>query len=190
MTIKKNKHKLIWIIVIILLLASACLVIAWQRKFFPFGETSVQPANQQNDEQSEAEREAETPLTKNPSQNSNEESGRETEKDLPTQYEGDNPNSSNSLTGAITYKSTSNEQLVLRTVINQSLSSGTCNLKLTHVESGRVITEQANITPNPSSSTCEGFDIPLSGLASGAWQIEIQISSNEKTGVLTDSIEL
>ena len=113
---------------------------------------------------------------------------RETEKDIQPDYEGSNPNTSASLTGAINYKSVSGGNLVIRTTINQLLTSGTCTLTLTN--GSKTVTRSTNIAQNPSSSTCQGFDVPTSELGSGTWSISIAIASGDKTGTLSDNVSL
>ena len=71
---------------------------------------------------------------------------------------------------------------MIRTTINQSLSSGTCNLSISN--GSKTVTRSGQITPNPSSSTCEGFDIPTSELGSGNWTITIKVTSGDRSGEL------
>lgn len=113
---------------------------------------------------------------------------REKEKDNPTQFEGSSPNTNNTITGVINYKAVADGALTLRTTIEQSLTSGTCTLTLT--SNGRTVTKTANIAPNPSSSTCEGFSVPVSELGSGSWNIEITITSGDRTGAFKDSVTI
>lgn len=109
------------------------------------------------------------------------------DKTQPT-YEGDNANSSSALTGVISYKSVVDTNLVIRTTIDQMISSGTCSLTLSNGQ--KTVTRTSDVMLNPSSSTCEGFDIPTSELGSGTWSIEIDISGGNKTGTLTGSVSL
>ena len=109
-------------------------------------------------------------------------------KDTPKQYEGDSPNTSNSLTGVINYKSVIDGNLTLRITIDQTISSGTCTLKL--ISSGRTITKNAAVVQNPSSSTCEGFSVPVSELSGGQWSIEITVTSGDRTGTFKDKVTI
>lgn len=103
-------------------------------------------------------------------------------------YEGENANTSTSLTGVISYKSVVDTNLVIRTTIDQMISSGTCSLTLSNGQ--KTVTRASDIMLNPSSSTCEGFDIPTSELGGGTWSIEIDISGGNKTGTLTGNVSL
>ena len=108
----------------------------------------------------------------------------EEEKDTPLRYEGDNPSSSDSLSGAITYSAVSGDVLIIRTTIDQ-LASGSCTATLAN--GGKVVTRTSTLAQNPSSSTCEGFDIPVSELGSGNWNIEITVqdATNRNTTLTT-----
>lgn len=107
----------------------------------------------------------------------------------PAQYEGENPNNSETLTGAITYAGASpeNDKLTIRINIDQYLGSGSCKLVLTS-EDGQIITEQADIIASASTSTCKGFDIAFPG--SGTWQISIELNSGDKTGTIVGEVKL
>lgn len=109
-------------------------------------------------------------------------------KDTPKQYEGDLPNSKSSITGVINYKSVIDGVLQIRVTIDQSISSGTCTLKLSRVSSDMVVTRQANTVSNPSSSTCEGFSVPVSELGQGEWDISVNVEGDSKTGVIKDTV--
>lgn len=104
------------------------------------------------------------------------------------QNEGSDPNSSESLTGSLTSAAQSGDNLIIRVNIDQYLSSGTCVLKLE--SSGKVVEKSAPIFPTASTSSCEGFDVPVSELGSGKWDIIITLSSGEKTGEIKGEVNL
>ena len=104
------------------------------------------------------------------------------------QNEGEDPNSSTSITGSLTSTNKSGDKLILRANIDQYLSSGTCSLKLEN--SGNVVEKTADIFPTASTSSCNGFDIPLSELSSGTWSIIISLSSGDKVGEIKGEINL
>lgn len=124
----------------------------------------------------------------NSTDNGTDTAGHESTKEIQPPYEGENVNNSQSLTGVINYKSVVDGSLVIRTTINQMLGSGTCSLTLTSGQ--KTVTRTSNITQNPSSSTCEGFNIPTSELGSGDWKIEIQVVSDGRAGTLNDNVNL
>ena len=109
----------------------------------------------------------------------------EDDQKTPIQNDGDDPNTKDSLT----MSEVTGEILHIRLNIDQYLSSGTCNLTLTS-SYGTTFTDNANIVPSPSTSTCEGFDIATSDLASGTWAINIDLESGGKTGTITGEVNL
>ena len=106
----------------------------------------------------------------------------------PIQYEGENPNNLGELTGIISYSDVINNSLAIRITIDQFLNDGICELTLN--SGSQNIVKTSNIVANPSSSSCEGFDIPLTELSSGHWNIKVTFSSNNKTGEATGEIDL
>lgn len=96
--------------------------------------------------------------------------------------------SSRSLSGSISYQAVVDGQLILRTTMDQMLTSGTCTLVLKKAD--RTVTKTSQIIPNPSSSSCAGFSVPLTELGAGKWLIDIRVSSGERTGTMTSSITL
>lgn len=126
----------------------------------------------------------------NPSQASSNGSSSNNSK-TPSQYE--NPNSHDSITsitGVINYQSVLNNQLAIRLTIDQSITSGTCALTLTHQAGSATVSRTAPIIINPSSSTCEGFDIPLSELRSGSWDILIKLTGDNKSGEIKGQVTI
>lgn len=147
-----------------------------------------QPENSQSatdSKKSEAKEDIPNPHSEstNPDQLSKDE-----EKKVP-QYEGEDPNKSNDITGIISHSSVSNNKLILRVTIDQYLNSGTCVLKMTH-QDGTSYQSTANVAESASTSTCEGFDVPTSALKSGKWSIVITISSNGKSGTISGEVKL
>lgn len=102
----------------------------------------------------------------------------------PAQYEGDSPNTSQELEGTINYLGISGDSLRIRVTISQIVTSGSCTLTLT-ADSSKTTTKTAVIIQNPSSATCKGFDIPISELSKGEWNIQVTIQADGKSGVIT-----
>lgn len=101
-------------------------------------------------------------------------------------FEGEDPNEKNELTGTITTARVFGENFIVRVSIDQYLSSGTCELKLE--KSGKNYEETVNIYSDVSTSTCEGFDIPLSSLEKGVWNATINLSSEGKAGKIESEV--
>lgn len=106
----------------------------------------------------------------------------------PEQYEGQDVNQLNKLTGTITYSEKSGDKYRIRVNINQFLKlPGTCKLTITSA-STVVYTQTVSIISNPSSGSCEGFDIPLSSIPSGDLNIKVEVNANQKTGLIEGRI--
>ena len=145
--------------------------------------------------------------TNNPSQqvqstsastSENQSSKNETKEDLeagkthqtPKQYEETDNKPTADLTGFITYSGKNDNNLTIRVTINQLLKEvGTCTLSLTSA-SGQRINRTANTIDNPSSATCQGFDIPLSEIQAGEYQINIEIKTSHQSGNIKGSITI
>ncbi len=102
------------------------------------------------------------------------------------QQEGQ-PNQS-TISAVINSKNIVNDRVSIRVTISQYLSKGKCNLTLS--KGPLEYKETANIIPNPSSSTCAGFDIPVSKLDPGNWKIKININSEDKSSMISDELEI
>ena len=48
----------------------------------------------------------------------------------------------------------------------------------------------ANIIGSASTSTCEGFDVPISGLGGGVTKININLSDGERSGVIRGEVNI
>ena len=106
------------------------------------------------------------------------------------QYEGENPNTLHELTGVINYSAVAGENYTIRVSIDQTLGSGTCKLTMT-ADANTYTAEAPIIQSGSTTSSCEGFDIPLTELsASKKWSINIAISSGDKTGLIVGEANL
>ena len=105
------------------------------------------------------------------------------------QYEGEDPNVSNELTGSITSAFIANGNFSLRVNINQFISGGTCTLTMT--KGDIVITKTAPIVAAASTSTCQGFDSADAEFSSGTWHAKIDLlSSDNKKGIIEGEVNL
>ena len=128
----------------------------------------------------DAQKTPEEPETPEPTETSTEDPKKQ------TQNEGSDPNSSKTLTGALTRADVTNNKLIIRVNIDQYLSGGSCALTLT--SGSKTYTDVANITDAASTSTCAGFDIPVEKLSSGSWSISIKITSGDKEGTISGKV--
>ena len=113
----------------------------------------------------------------------------EIEKEEIIQYDGGDPNEKESLTGAITYLGVSGNDLVVRVNIDQYLSGGDCEMNI--VRGSEVLyTSTVPIIDSASTSTCEGFNVPVEKLSSGKIQVNINLSSGERIGIISGETEI
>lgn len=108
-------------------------------------------------------------------------------KEIP-QYDGEDPNTSESLTGTVTTSRISGQNYIIRVNINQYLTSGSCRLEFTGNDVTH--TDEVSIIPSATSSTCEGFDIPMRAIGSGTYIYNIYITSGDKSGTISGEVTL
>ena len=108
----------------------------------------------------------------------------------PEKYEGQDVNKLEKLTGAITYSAKTTDKYRIRVNIDQFLKlPGTCMLSV--ISASKVVyTDYVNIVSNPSSGSCEGFDIPLTKLSPGEYNIKIEVNANQKTGIIEGKVTI
>lgn len=111
------------------------------------------------------------------------------EKEKVVQYDGEDPNEAAEITGAITYAKVSGENLVIRVNIDQYLNSGKCTLGLRR-DGGTIYTAEASIVDAATTSTCEGFNVPMTELSGGHTTIWIFLESGDKTGEIHGEVDL
>lgn len=105
------------------------------------------------------------------------------------QYDGDDPNNANSLSGVVTYAGVNGGNLMIRVNIDQYLSSGQCKLSL--IRNGTAIyNSTVSIVNSASTATCEGFDVPVSELGGGGVTILINIVSGERNGSIQGEVSI
>jgi len=77
--------------------------------------------------------------------------------------------------------------LQIRVMIGAVEGAGVCTLTLTSVGQSTV-TKTTNSQALASTSTCQGFDIPISELPAGTWRAIIEYNSTALTGSATQDI--
>ena len=108
----------------------------------------------------------------------------------PEKYEGQDVNQLEKLTGTITYSAKTTDKYRILVNIDQFLKlPGTCMLSV--ISAGEVVyNDYVNIISNPSSGSCEGFDIPLTKLSPGEYNIKIEVNANQKTGIIEGKVTI
>ena len=82
-----------------------------------------------------------------------------------------------------------NDKITIRVNIDQYLSEGNCTLSLISDETV-VYNENVKIINSASTATCEGFDIPVSNMDEGNYNIVIKLSSGDKIGSIKGEIRI
>ena len=105
------------------------------------------------------------------------------------QYDGEDPNVAEELSGVVTYAGVVDGKLMIRVNIDQYLGEGKCELVLSR-DGGEIYQTKANIVGGASTATCEGFDIPVMELSSGKADIKVKLSSGGKTGTIKGEVNI
>ncbi len=112
------------------------------------------------------------------------------EKNIP-QYEAENPNTLENLTGSVVYTDTDAQTGTITTMvsIDQYLyNGGTCELKVKSSDSV-LATVSSPIIADVTTSHCGPITATLSQLA-GTYELEITLSADNKTGLVTTNINI
>lgn len=182
---RKNKN---WISIIIFLVL---LIVAGVICFFVwdsyFKEKTPEPETSQGQPSDEKKV---VPAEKKEEEKKDEpvEEPKEEEKKVP-QYDGGDPNKASGITGVITYAGVNNGTLMIRVNIDQLLSGGKCTLGLRR-GGDNIYSAEANVVGSASTSSCDGFNVPVAGLGSGNTQIVIYINSGNKNGEIHGEVDL
>lgn len=180
--LQKSKNQ-IWLLLILIILVAFTGFLVWN--YFIRPETRLDESSKPNDTGSKKDVGDNSTENTNPTEKDDNKTTAESDDKTPIQNEGDNPNTTTSLTGSVNNKSinSTTKQLVIRVTIDQFLQeAGACTLTLSNKTSAQVITKTAQTADNPSYSTCQGFDIPLSEINSGTWQLKLLVKTNSKSG--------
>ena len=111
------------------------------------------------------------------------------EKQKVEQYEGDDPNEAEVLSGVVTYAGVNGSNLMVRVNIDQYLDSGECELSIMR-NGAALYSDVASVVGNVSTATCEGFDVPVSELGNGTIDIIINVQSGDKVGTISGEANL
>lgn len=76
------------------------------------------------------------------------------------------------------------ETVYIRTLIGTVTSGATCSLTMSGPNS-KSYTASAGVQALSSSSTCQGFNVPMSNLAPGNWTITVKVTDGISTGTAT-----
>lgn len=83
----------------------------------------------------------------------------------------------------ITATNQNGDMLQVRTLISSIADSGSCTLTIT--QGSKIITKQAGLQAQANSSTCKGFDVPISELSKGTYSLRIDVLIGSSSGSVT-----
>lgn len=172
------RRPIFWVVAIILILIAVAIVMIVTAK----RPTEVAPSNESKNPH--------TVISSDDNSSSDTQPDKEPD-DKVTQYEGENPNSLPELTGSITYKGIDNGVLTVAVTIDQFLADGgTCTLTLTGKNSGGNYTTTTSAFADISTSACQTFEVPTTGLPSDNYDLKIQFSGDNKNGIIEEEVSL
>ena len=205
MEIKKHKNtKKIIIAVIIVVVIAAVVAGAWflTRPNNGTGQKSNDDTTQDESKQSDdSNDDADSDDSSDAPDKTDEQSDNQTADDDPTnggktppRYEGGSVQDSDTLTGNISGISVAGNNLSIRVTINQYITDpdGRCELTLT-APSGATYDYWSDLIQNPQSTSCYGWDIPVSelgGNVSGHWSAKVVVNGDGRTGTFTQEVDL
>ena len=105
------------------------------------------------------------------------------------QYEGEDPNQAEELSGVVTYAGVNDDVLMIRTSIDQYLTEGSCNLTLVR-GSDIIYGDTTNIVGDVSTASCEGFDVPVAVLGGGNIKILIVLNADGRVGSISGEVNI
>lgn len=176
---KRNKNWISWLILLVLLVGAGVVCYFVYVSYFKEEQKPTDGPAEENVILVEPEVEPETEPESAPV---------EIEKEKVVQYDGEDPNKAEALSGVVTYAGVTGGKLMIRVNINQFLSGGSCELNL--MQGGTVArSESVQIIDSAATATCAGFDLAVSGL-SGKYDIVIKLLSGDKTGTIRGEVNI
>lgn len=179
---KRSKKWLRWVIILVLLVMAGIVG-------FLIWDNSRKDNNSDNEMNNSSATQTEEKKSEETEKVQNEEEEDEADDKKVVQYEGEDPNLKDELSGVVTYAGVNGDKLAIRVNIDQYIEDGTCKLILER-NGTSIYSAEAGIVGSASTATCEGFDVLVGGLGNGKTTIIIKINSNGKTGEITGEVEL
>lgn len=182
-TVSKKVKLLSLVVIALIIVASGYLATARYKHLWPFESSRAgapvagidyNPPTQEQKDLGQDTKDAITGNSKNQTPNQTQ----------PSQTSGKTP-----VTVTITSAITNGDTLAIRTTMGTVTSEGTCRLSMKG-PSGKVFSAEAAVQPLASSTTCKGFNVPMSSLATGTWEISIVFENTSHTGSTTKTVEV
>jgi amino acid transporter len=90
-------------------------------------------------------------------------------------------------TATITSANQNDGILQIRVLIESVTTNGTCSLTLSK-QGEQSVSRETGIQALASTSTCKGFDVPVSELSNGVWNIDISITIASTTTLISKKV--
>lgn len=176
-----NKRKIIITAAIVICLAALAFGIYWYLQ------------HHNNNQQADVNKVNLNPPTKEEQQAGTSAKQQAVDRDQATKNSGSSSTSTpsdSSLSVDITASNKTSSLMQIRVQINSIVNSGTCDITLTNGTSS--VHHSAAVSPLASTSTCKGFDIPLSELSSGKWNYTVTVkdTSSNQTGTTSGTFSI
>ena len=72
---------------------------------------------------------------------------------------------------------------MVRVNVDQFLSGGTCNLRINEY-GAEIYNDSATLVNSASTMTCEGFDVPVTAIGGGNFELFVDINADGKSGTI------
>ena len=180
---KRDFRWMRWLLFLVLIVGAVTVVILIKNSFDKKADDSTQVVDANKTEEKKPENENEG----SDSSGTTDEVSKQEQK--APQYEGESPNKSEALTGLITYADVIDDELVIRVNIDQFLQSGSCNLTISR-NGVTYYSRSVGIMESVTTSTCDGYKIPVSELSKGDFVVDINLDSDGKSGKITGRVRL
>ena len=93
------------------------------------------------------------------------------------------------VTGEFTMLEQSGSTVRIRTILSGVSSGGSCVLTMSG-PSGGTYSATSQVQALASSSTCQGFDVPVSNLKTGKWTVSVKVTMAGDTAVLEGEVDI
>lgn len=78
----------------------------------------------------------------------------------------------------------------IRAFVQIISSEGNCKLTITNTTSNKTFSKTANIQPQSTFSTCQGFDVDVANLGVGIWSITVAFENSSLAGSANKDVEV
>lgn len=89
----------------------------------------------------------------------------------------------------ITSVNQNDSNLLVRSQLDSTITEGTCTLSLSKTGSATV-TKTSGVQVLANTSTCSGFNVPLSELSAGSWNISLVFANDTLTGTANTTVTI